>query len=309
MLADELDFVIGVDPHRDSHALGVVEVRSGAVVFESSVHANSAGYAEALRLAEQHSAGRRAFAVEGSGSFGAGLTRFLQGRGERVLELGRLQRERGSGAKTDAARRDPSSAKRAWQEESRIATQQRGTRGATGSDGCSRGRRERKTCSTLPASRDADHHTRASPQRAAPAHARATSRAARRDPPRTQTRRRTTRYPARPPRRRSPRATADRRGARTRRRDQEARPQTRTSAPRPTRSRPSQRCPGDPLVVTPRPPRERGRVRPPRRCRSDPACSGQTTRYRLDRGGDRKLNGALHQILVTRRRAHGPTIA
>ena len=28
MLADELDFVVGVDPHRDSHAIAVVEVRS-----------------------------------------------------------------------------------------------------------------------------------------------------------------------------------------------------------------------------------------------------------------------------------------
>ena len=37
MLADELDFVVGVDPHRDSHAVAVVEVRSGVVVFEASV--------------------------------------------------------------------------------------------------------------------------------------------------------------------------------------------------------------------------------------------------------------------------------
>jgi hypothetical protein len=46
--------------------------------------------------------GVRVFAVEGTGSFGAGLTRFLTGRGERVLEVGRLQRERRSGGKTDA---------------------------------------------------------------------------------------------------------------------------------------------------------------------------------------------------------------
>ena len=31
-------------------------------------------------------------------------------------------------------------------------------------------------------------------------------------------------------------------------------------------------------------------------------------RYRLDRGGDRQLNRALHQIVVTRRRMHRPTI-
>ena len=39
-----------------------------------------------------------------------------------------------------------------------------------------------------------------------------------------------------------------------------------------------------------------------------PASSGQTIRYRLDRSGDRKLNRTLHQIIVTRRRWHHPTI-
>ena len=44
-------------------------------------------------------------------------------------------------------------------------------------------------------------------------------------------------------------------------------------------------------------------------CAPIPASSGQTVRYRLDRGGDRRLNRALHMILVTRRRTHAPTIA
>ena len=39
-----------------------------------------------------------------------------------------------------------------------------------------------------------------------------------------------------------------------------------------------------------------------------PASSGQTIRYRLDRSGDRKLNRALHLILLTRKRSHQPTI-
>jgi transposase len=102
MLADQLDYVIGVDPHRDSHALAIVHVGSGAVVFQVSVVASSVGYAQVLKLADQHATGRRAFAVEGTGSFGAGLTRFLTARGERVLEVGRLRRERRSGGKTDA---------------------------------------------------------------------------------------------------------------------------------------------------------------------------------------------------------------
>lgn len=102
MLADQLDYIVGVDPHRDSHALVVVEVVTGAVVFEATVTANNDGYANAFSLAEQHAAGRRAFAVEGTGSFGRGLTRFLDARGERVLEVGRLRRERRTGGKTDA---------------------------------------------------------------------------------------------------------------------------------------------------------------------------------------------------------------
>lgn len=82
MLADQLDYVIGVDPHRDAHTTAVVDVRNGVVVFKAVVRAEADGYAEALGLAEQYASGRRAFAVEGTASFGAGLTRFLVERGE-----------------------------------------------------------------------------------------------------------------------------------------------------------------------------------------------------------------------------------
>ena len=102
MLADQLDYIVGVDPHRDTHALAIVEVVSGAVVFEATVLANNGGYAEALRLVEEGAPGRRAFAIEGTGSYGLGLTRFLTARSEQVLEVGRLKRERRSGGKTDA---------------------------------------------------------------------------------------------------------------------------------------------------------------------------------------------------------------
>jgi hypothetical protein len=71
------------------------------VVFEATAVADGEGYLYLLRLAERHAPGRRAFAVEGTGSFGAGLTRFLVSREERVLEVGRVRRERQSG-KSDA---------------------------------------------------------------------------------------------------------------------------------------------------------------------------------------------------------------
>jgi transposase len=44
-------------------------------------------------------------------------------------------------------------------------------------------------------------------------------------------------------------------------------------------------------------------------CAPIPASSGRTIRHRLDRSGDRKLNRALHMILITRRRSHPATIA
>lgn len=40
-----------------------------------------------------------------------------------------------------------------------------------------------------------------------------------------------------------------------------------------------------------------------------PASSGQVVRHRLDRGGDRRLNRALHTIVLTRRRGDAATIA
>jgi transposase len=40
-----------------------------------------------------------------------------------------------------------------------------------------------------------------------------------------------------------------------------------------------------------------------------PASSGRTVRHRLDRGGDRKLNSVLHQIVISRRKHDPRTIA
>jgi transposase len=40
-----------------------------------------------------------------------------------------------------------------------------------------------------------------------------------------------------------------------------------------------------------------------------PASSGNRTRHRLDRGGDRRLNAALHRIIITRWRTHPDTLA
>jgi hypothetical protein len=77
MLADQVDYVVGVDTHRDEHVLAVVVAPSGAVVAQRSVGASGRGYAEALRFVDEHAVGRRVWAVEGAGHYGAGLARHL----------------------------------------------------------------------------------------------------------------------------------------------------------------------------------------------------------------------------------------
>jgi len=73
MLADELDYAVGVDTHRDQHTLAVVVAPSGGVVAQCSVRASARGYAEAVRFADEHALGVRVWAVEGAGHYGAGL--------------------------------------------------------------------------------------------------------------------------------------------------------------------------------------------------------------------------------------------
>jgi transposase len=93
MLADELDYVVGVDTHRDRHTLAVVSAPCGGLVAQRSVRTNARGYAEAVRFAERHAPGTRAWAIEGAGHYGLGLARHLSGRGETVIESGRGPRD------------------------------------------------------------------------------------------------------------------------------------------------------------------------------------------------------------------------
>jgi transposase len=108
MLADGLDYVIGVDTHRDEHVVAVLTAAAGAVVAGKAVRANGRGYRETLRFAECHAAGRRAWAIEGTGSYGAGLARYLAEHGETVLEVSRTpqaeRRLRGKDDSLDAVR-------------------------------------------------------------------------------------------------------------------------------------------------------------------------------------------------------------
>jgi hypothetical protein len=309
MLADQLDYVVGVDPHRDSHAIAVVEVVSGAVVFEATVDANGDGYARALQLVEGLGPARRAFAVEGTGSFGAGLTRFLTGRGERVFEVGRLRRERGSGGKTDAL--DAVRAARDVLSEQRPAIPRAGG--------------ERQALRALVAAREGAVNAK----RAGLCQLRdllITTPEPLRNELRPLTRARLLQRLAttRP----HGRQDAELRGSlltlrsiarrvlaltgEERELAREIETLTRRLAPQLLDQPGVGPHAAAQLVLSWS---HHGRIESEAAfarlagAAPIPASSGQTIRYRLDRSGDRKLNRALHQILVTRKRTHPDTIA
>jgi transposase len=101
MLADLVELVIGVDTHKDTHTAAVVQAGSGAMLEQVTVPATPAGYRKLLALADRQR-GRRVWAIEGTGGYGAGLTRFLAAHAEQVLELDRPKRvARRHGAKSD----------------------------------------------------------------------------------------------------------------------------------------------------------------------------------------------------------------
>jgi len=79
-----------------------VTAPTGAVLDQATVPATPSGYQQPLRLAHRH-AGRRVWAIEATGGYGAGLTRFLHAHAEQVVELDRPKRAtRRHGAKSDA---------------------------------------------------------------------------------------------------------------------------------------------------------------------------------------------------------------
>jgi transposase len=89
---------IGVDTHKDAH-VAVACDRVGAQLDSCSIAADSAGYVRLLRWAQE--LGEPAFAVEGGGSYGAGLVRLLQASGLPVFEVERPRRRERRRGKSD----------------------------------------------------------------------------------------------------------------------------------------------------------------------------------------------------------------
>lgn len=98
-LEHDSDVVIGVDTHKDTHTAAAVS-STGAVLAHLTVPADPKGYLRLIAFGRRHQAGL--WAIEGTGSFRAGLTTTLLDKDQRVVEVDRPQRApRRGGVKSD----------------------------------------------------------------------------------------------------------------------------------------------------------------------------------------------------------------
>lgn len=112
MIVDEVQWVIGVDTHVDTHTAALCDVR-GRPLAERQVRTNPAGYAEMAAWARAAAGDTPVvWAVEGTRHYGLGLSRFLAGQGQRVVEIDRSHHV----GKRRAGKSDPIDAVRAAKE-------------------------------------------------------------------------------------------------------------------------------------------------------------------------------------------------
>lgn len=89
------EVILGVDTHLNVH-VGVVIDQVGRVQGTYSIATDAPGYEELLKWAQKFGNLKRA-GIEGTSSYGAGLTRFLQANGITVIEINRPNRTRRRG--------------------------------------------------------------------------------------------------------------------------------------------------------------------------------------------------------------------
>src|SRR3954462_4019890 len=90
MTTSQLTVIGGVDTHKHTHYAAVID-DNGRLLDHHEFPANDRGYVALLAWMRAHGQ-IRAIGVEGTGSFGATLTRFLTGAGQDVIEVNRPNR-------------------------------------------------------------------------------------------------------------------------------------------------------------------------------------------------------------------------
>jgi transposase len=102
---DPTRVTVGVDTHKDLHVARAKD-QLGRLLGENTIPTTPAGYRALLDWARTHG-DVEAFGVEGTGSYGAGLTRFLLSQGQVVIEVNRPSRQaRRRNGKSDPADAD-----------------------------------------------------------------------------------------------------------------------------------------------------------------------------------------------------------
>ena len=99
MLADLIDAVVGVDTHRDTHHVELA-LPTGTPIATCSITNDTSGYTHLLAWILEHAPGPRiALSIEGTRSYGIGLTRAATAAGLLVLECEQPHRKarRGKG--------------------------------------------------------------------------------------------------------------------------------------------------------------------------------------------------------------------
>jgi len=88
----QTEVILGVDTHLDVH-VGVVIDAVGRVQGTLSINTTPSGYEQLLSWARSFGQLNRA-GIEGTGSYGAGLARFLERQGIATIEINRPNRAR-----------------------------------------------------------------------------------------------------------------------------------------------------------------------------------------------------------------------
>jgi transposase len=305
MLADTVDAVIGIDTHRDTHEVEIA-TPTGAPIATRTIPNTSAGFRQLLTWIDKHAPGPRlAASIEGTRSYGSSVTRALATAGLLVIECEQPNRT----ARRGKGKSDPIDAHLAVLAALRMSTDRLPTPRADGDREALRillcARNELATATTGQSNRlrallrDGDDHDREL--------ARGTltdttlTALSRRHCPTNTSREQTVRQAE--IRRLATALHLGRRELKSNR----TQLQTIINDLAPGLTTPPGIGPvsAAQAIVS---------FSHPGRCRNDaafaalagtnpiPASSGRTTRHRLNRGGDRALNNAIHTIAMTRMR-------